>query len=257
MEVSVMPTATQARQWLDRWDRQQERYVADREERFAVIADVIAATVDGDRPRILDLGCGPGSLSVRLLDRFPAAAVVAVDADPLLLGLARSAYSDRSGLRIVERDLRADDWVTAVGEGGFDAVVSTTALHWLTRTELTAVYARCAELLRPSGVLIDGDHLDEGRGRERLQHIARHVEKSRAERVGVLGNEEWEAWWQAVDVAPELADLAGERGAKPLDHSVPEPPTLDDHVELLTAAGFAEVGTVWQHGTDRVLVAVR
>jgi hypothetical protein len=106
-------------------------------------------------------------------------------------------------------------------------------------------------------VLIDGDHLAEGGGRERLQHIARHVENSRAERVGVLGNEEWEAWWQAVDAAPELVDLAGERGAKPLDHSVPEPPTLDDHVELLTAAGFAEVGTVWQHGTDRVLVAVR
>jgi trans-aconitate methyltransferase len=78
---------------------------------------------------------------VRLLDRFPAAAVVGVDADPLLLGLARSAYFDRSGLRIVGRDLRVDDWVTAVGEGGFDAVVSTTALHWLTPTELTAVYA--------------------------------------------------------------------------------------------------------------------
>jgi hypothetical protein len=57
--VVVMPTATRARQWLDRWDRQQERYVADREERFAVIADVVAATVEGDSPRILDLGCGP------------------------------------------------------------------------------------------------------------------------------------------------------------------------------------------------------
>jgi hypothetical protein len=61
------------------------------------------------------------------------------------------------------------------------------------------------------------------------------------------------------DLDAILAGLATETpgAAKPLDHSVPDPATLDDHVELLTAAGFAEVGTVWQHGTDRVLVAVR
>ena len=56
----------------------------EREERFAVIADVVEV-VAGGRPRVLDLGCGPGSLSVRILDRLPAASVVAVDADPVLL----------------------------------------------------------------------------------------------------------------------------------------------------------------------------
>ena len=79
--------------WLERWDAQQRTYVPEREERFAVIADVVAA-VAGDRPRVLDLGCGPGSLSLRLLDRLPGASVVAVDADPVLLTLGRRA-SDR------------------------------------------------------------------------------------------------------------------------------------------------------------------
>ena len=69
--------------------------------------------------------------------------------------------------------------------------------------------------------------------------------------------EDWEAWWDAVREAPELSELIIEREPKPLDHSQPEPPGLDEHVELLRRAGFAEVGTAWQHGDDRVLVALR
>ena len=66
-----MPTQAVARTWLDRWDHQQELYMADREERFAVMADVVDAVIDRPDPLILDLGCGPGSTSVRMLDRLP------------------------------------------------------------------------------------------------------------------------------------------------------------------------------------------
>ena len=58
----------------------------------------------------VDLGSGPGSLAVRLLDRIPGATVVAVDADPLLLALGRAAYGDRTGLRFADRDLRTPGW---------------------------------------------------------------------------------------------------------------------------------------------------
>ena len=78
-----------------------------------------------------------------------------------------------------------------------------------------------------------------------------------AQRVGTSGTEDWQQWWAAVEDAPELAGLVGERGARPLEHSVPHEPTLADHEQALVAAGFAEVGVVWQQGDDRVLVAVR
>ncbi|MGH3481494.1 MAG: class I SAM-dependent methyltransferase, partial [Nocardioidaceae bacterium] len=90
-----------ARQWLDRWDRQQEVYIADREERFAVIGDVVEAASDRPDPLIVDLGCGPGSLAARLTDRMPEARVVGIDSDPLLLEMARAGYGDRPGLRFV------------------------------------------------------------------------------------------------------------------------------------------------------------
>jgi hypothetical protein len=32
---------------------------------------------------------------------------------------------------------------------------------------------------------------------------------------------------------------------------------LAGHVDALRAAGFTEIGTVWQHGENRILCAVR
>src|SRR5437667_7128561 len=95
-----------ARQWIERWDRQQQENLPDREDRFTALIDAVEEGAGRPDPLVLDLGCGPGSLSVRLLDRIPAATVVAVDADPLLLALGRAAYGDRARLRFADCDLR-------------------------------------------------------------------------------------------------------------------------------------------------------
>jgi trans-aconitate methyltransferase len=252
-----MPTTAAARQWLERWDRQQEFHVPDREERFAVIADVVEAIAERPNPLVLDLGAGPGSLTLRLIDRIPGAQVIAVDADATLLGLARAACADRRSVRFVERDLRDRSWTAALDLcRPVDAIVSTTALHWLTEPELAALYRDCAGLLRSGGVLANGDHLAEPAG-VAVPALQDRVERARAQRRDAAEAEDWSAWWAAVADAPELADLAGAGRPRPIDHDVPAPPDYATHVRLLAAAGFAEAGTVWQSGANRVLVAVR
>ncbi len=72
--------------WLRRWDAQQTGYVPEREQRFAVMLDALAVLLP-ERFVALDLACGPGSLSQRLLARFPQARSVAVDMDPVMLAL--------------------------------------------------------------------------------------------------------------------------------------------------------------------------
>ena len=95
----------QAVAWLDRWDDQQSVFFVDREERFAVIGDVVEHLVERPDPLIVDLGCGPGSLSARLLARLPGARVVGVDMDPRLLGLADAACGGER-FRTVRADMR-------------------------------------------------------------------------------------------------------------------------------------------------------
>lgn len=41
------------------WDRQQEAFLPDREERLAAMLDAVDAITDGDAPRLLDLAGAP------------------------------------------------------------------------------------------------------------------------------------------------------------------------------------------------------
>ncbi|GGK74673.1 methyltransferase [Sphaerisporangium melleum] len=248
-----MMDAHEARAWVRRWDRQQENYLPDREERFTVVGDVVAGvTAGGPPPLILDLGCGPGSMSVRLAGRFPGAAVVGVDQDPVLLALARDAYRDIA--RFADADLAAPGWSKELGlTGPVDAIVSSTALHWIPEDRLGGLYEEAATLLRPGGVLVNADNLyDE---QPAVARLAAAVLKERAARAGA-GGEDWATWWRAVTAEPALAAAVAERQRRGARGGLTEL-SVRRHAELLRAGGFREVGTVWQAGDDVVLVAVR
>ncbi|NUS92188.1 MAG: methyltransferase domain-containing protein [Nocardia sp.] len=245
-----------ARYWVERWDRQQEHYMPDREVRFDVIGEVLTELIERPDPLIVDLGVGPGTLADRLLARLPGATVVGVDADPLLLALADSGYGS-ARFRTVFADLRAPGWFAALGlERAPDAFVSTTALHWMNRSPLRALIETCAQALAPGGVFVDGDHLYEGPDGPRLDGLGRALTARRAERVGTATAEDWSAWWAAVGAAPELAELVRLRDGG-FEHTVTDRPTVGDYTAFLRAAGFAEAGTVWQYGDDRVVVGIR
>ncbi len=103
---------------LERWDRQQEGYIRQREERYEAMFQLLEdlfwprRALHRHRRR-----CGPGSLGRRLLERFPAARVVALDADVMLLEIARTAlagFADR--VRVVECDLTDPGWTERVAE---------------------------------------------------------------------------------------------------------------------------------------------
>ncbi|MGW6334397.1 class I SAM-dependent methyltransferase [Nocardia rhamnosiphila] len=245
-----------ARYWIERWDRQQEYYMPDRETRFEVIGDVLTELLVRPDPLIVDLGVGPGTLADRLLARIPGATVVGVDADPLLLALADTVHGSPR-FRTVSADLREPGWFAALDLGRApDAFVSTTALHWMNRAPLRALIETCARALPPGGVFVDGDHLYEGPDGPRLDELGRALTARRAERVGSAAGEDWAAWWAAVGAAGELAELVRRRDGG-FEHTVTERPTAGDYIAFLRAAGFAEAGTVWQYGDDRVVVGIR
>ncbi|WP_280438025.1 class I SAM-dependent methyltransferase [Nocardia carnea] len=245
-----------ARYWLERWNRQQERYMPDRELRFEVIGDVLTDLLDRPDPLIVDLGVGPGTLAQRLLARLPGARVVGVDADPLLLALAEAAHGSHR-LRTVFADLRDPGWPAALDlDRAPDAFVSTTALHWMNREPLRALIRTCAAALPPGGVFVDGDHLYEGSAGPRLDTLGRALTARRAERCGTAGAEDWADWWSAVETAPELTELVRLRDGG-FEHAVHDRPTVHDYLAFAVEAGFTEAGTVWQYGDDRVVVAIR
>jgi trans-aconitate methyltransferase len=252
--------ATAAR-WVERWERQQQRYAVDREERFTVIADVVEHVTAGraGRPLVADLGCGPGSLAARLARRLPDADIVAVDMDPLLLELARTHHADAA--RYVDAVIGETGWTEALDlDRPLDAAVTTTALHYLDPDTLRGTYRQLAALLRPGGVLLNGDHLPQDHFGP--AGLAAHVGRRRADRQQAFAHEDWASWWAAVADDPELADLLTERHRRTATGTgtgtgTGRPLSLSGHLDLLREAGFGQAGPVWQYGESYVVAAVR
>jgi SAM-dependent methyltransferase len=245
--------------WLQRWEAQQSRSLLGREERFQVMIDFVRAAV-GPAPKLVDLGCGPGSLTVRLVEALPDASVLAVDADPLLLELGRRAIGGHEGrINWVQADLRDPGWMTGL-PGQVDAVLSTTALHWLSPEELTGLVTRLAAVVRHGGVFLNGDNMTFDPHQAGLQRLIDRLGEEAARREGeAAGGETWHEWWTAVSAEPGLQALLRERsaagwGGHP-DHRLPGELTFLR--AALLRSGFAEAATVWQRLDNRVLAAIR
>jgi 2-polyprenyl-3-methyl-5-hydroxy-6-metoxy-1,4-benzoquinol methylase len=242
---------------IETWDRQQELYIEGREDRFETMAYVLGELF-GDTLTICDLACGPGSGSERMLRALPHCRVIGLDADPVLLRLARH-HTVRYGHRIelYQADLETDTWTDTLGGQQIDAVISSTALHWLRAGPLAACYQRIAKYMGPGGVLMNADHMrfgphDPVRHRLSLNREARLETNAKA--AGVL---DWDEWWNEVAKVDELADdlrVRNERFAGASDddtHAI----GLEFHTAALRAAGFVEVGPIWQRMDDYVVFA--
>ncbi|WP_439030805.1 class I SAM-dependent methyltransferase [Gordonia terrae] len=235
--------------WFDRWERQQELYAVARTDRFEVVCDVLASAPSPDV--VIDLGCGPGSLSAVVAHTFPDATVIGIDIDPLLLELGASVHPD---VDFRQADLGTPGWADDLRDLRVGAIVTSTALHYPSVPVLATIYRECAHLLRPEGVLVNADHLlADSPG---LQKIATAIGERAADRPHVSGQETWSQWWGAIEKEPEFTDLLAQRARDVPAHVADNALTADQHREIMLASGFVEAGTVWQLGLSSVMVGI-
>lgn len=239
--------------WQESWDRQQQRFLPDREERFSVLATLVAEISADASPRLLDLACGCGSITNRMLRRFPSAQVVAADIDPVLLRIAAGVFAGDDRVTLAEVDLRLLDWPSSLPVQEFDAVVTATALHWLEPNQLAEVYQGLGRILRPGGLFADADHVP----LEATPTLDRAASALAPESNG--DGEGWEEWWARVGEDPDFKELLEERNRRfgGTLHPAEFTPGADWHLEALTKAGFSEAAVVWRRGGAAVVAALR
>ncbi len=103
-----------------------------------------------DGHRVLDVGCGTGTLAVAIKEATPRADVVGLDADPQVLSLAsRKAAASGASISFV-RGLATD---LPFADGAFDRVVSSLFFHHLDREAKERTLREIHRVLVPQGEL--------------------------------------------------------------------------------------------------------
>ena len=146
LNLNCWASAEHALDYLGRIDS-----IPHRTEGEAVLLDCVPRNAD----RVLDLGSGDGRL-LRLLkvDR-PHARTVAIDFSPAMLAALRQSLADDPSVTIIEHNL--DDLLPDLG--GFDAVVSSFAIHHLVDGRKRSLYGEVFRLLSPGGVFCNLEHV--------------------------------------------------------------------------------------------------
>ncbi|MEU3921645.1 class I SAM-dependent methyltransferase [Streptomyces sp. NPDC029004] len=191
--------------------------------------------------RILDIGSGPGVLTLLLARAFPYAEVVAVDATEPLLERAR-ARAERAGLgdRVRTHHAELPDRIDELGEA--DLIWAGNSLHHI--GDQRAALGGFARLLRPGGLLAIAEGglptrqlpRDIGIGRPGLES---RLDAAQSEwfiemRAGLPGAKDEVEDWRALMAAAGLAP-SGTRSFL-LDIPAPVPEAVREH--LVGALGW-------------------
>lgn len=144
----------------ERFDRDVERFsnletgqtaTVDAALALELVAEAAAATNPGAQ-RLLDVGCGAGNYTLKLLERLPGLEVALLDLSRPMLERAdqRVQAAGAQRVRLIQGDIRSIE----LGESAFDVILAAAVLHHLRGDEeWEQVFAKLHRALAPGGSL--------------------------------------------------------------------------------------------------------
>jgi len=156
----MSPTKSTVEEIRQRFDAEVERFsnletgqsaTIDAPLALALISSA-AAQVTPSAQRVLDLGCGAGNYSLKLIEKLPRVGVTLVDLSRNMLdrALERVGAVAQAPVEAIQSDIRDLPWDKLAGQ--FDVVMAAATLHHLrTDDEWRGVFAGVYRSLRPRG----------------------------------------------------------------------------------------------------------
>jgi trans-aconitate 2-methyltransferase len=196
--------------------------------RYGEMLDELVACVPADSARVLELGCGTGALTLRLVERCPNAEFIVVDAAQQMIEITQERLDERVASEFItstfeDLDLRPQR---------YDCIVSSMALHHVADKE--SLYASLHSALTPGGIFAFADEL-----------------------VVADSSVQEQFWHRWVDFAERPDGLSAKEMQDIIEHmeAYDRYETLPRQMELLRKAGCETVDCVWRFLNYAVFVA--
>ena len=193
---------------------------------------------------ILDLGVGTGYFTHKVIEIFPNASVIAIDAAGLMIDKATLRLKDHLG-QITFKTARFQELPdNEKSISGIDAVVSAFALHHLLREEKLRLLQYIHSILKPKGWFINCDIVNAvDPALETL--FRRLLYKGTQERTLSLKHQE-----KSLDqIASDYVSKEKRDGDNPL--------SVTEDMQLLSEAGFRMVDCLWKEYGEAVYGGIR
>jgi tRNA (cmo5U34)-methyltransferase len=169
--------------------------------------------------RVIDLGCGTGSVAQAVLNAFPIAQVTCLDFAENMVVMAKAKLAIYSGVRYTVGDFESFD-------GEYDAAVSSLALHHLPSEEdKRRFYHYIHERLSPGGAFYNADLVLASSDTLQLKYM-----------------DHWRTFMRR-----NIPDSEIEGMVIPTYKAEDHPARLIDHMKWMTEIGFADVDVLWKH----------
>ena len=192
-----------------------------------------AAAVTPAALHVLDIGCGAGNYTLKLLERLPELNVTLVDLSRPMLDRALQRISEATTANVTS--IQADIRKLRLGEERFDIILAAAVFHHLrTDAEWHDVFAKCYAALRPGGSLWISDL---------IEHATPAVQALMWQRYGAyLAGLKDEAYRDHV-----FAYVAKEDTPRPLLYQI----------DLLRSVGFSAVEVLHKNGCFAAFGAIK
>ncbi|MFI6823139.1 class I SAM-dependent methyltransferase [Micromonospora sp. NPDC050187] len=231
------------RQWRRDWDPMMNDYMPGRDACLTAGFDAVEQILGRPPSAVLDLGGGPGTTVEAVLGRWPHGRAVVLDADPVLLALARAGLP--ASASVLWADLGTPAWRATAG-GPYDVVLLVMTLHYLPEERARELYAEIRTVLDPGGVLLMADRVPTADGSP--------VPNGSTRRDGSGTPDPWSRWWSDIAGEPALDEPLRQRSATLTGvTSVEFVADLNWHRVAALAAGFRTCRTVWRSDEHALL----
>ncbi|RAP53400.1 MAG: hypothetical protein BZ138_01055 [Methanosphaera sp. rholeuAM270] len=187
-----------------------------------MLAALINAIPDyRENPKILDLGCGTGNITLKVLERFPKAQVTCLDLSENMIEIAKEKLSQYDNVTYV-----IGDFTEVILDEKYDAIISSLALHHIpSDEEKEEMYRGIYDALKENGVFYNADVL-----------LANSKYNSKLnERISQK---------DMLDNGVTLEEIKQHEDKQDANDI---PTTLYNHIAMLENVGFKEIDVIWKY----------